>query len=94
MPIGFRLSNTTPFRMRSRRAALAPQNVERTVLCGGHQPRGGILRHTAEFPHLKRTAEGVLHDVFCQCEVMDSKDARQRGDQAPGFAPKQMIVRI
>jgi hypothetical protein len=64
------------------------------VLCGGHKPRGGVLRHIAKFPHLKRTAEGVLHDVFCQCEIVDSKDARQRGDYAPGFVPKQMIVGI
>ena len=76
------------------RGALAPQDVERAVLCGGHEPRGGVFRHSAEFPHLKRTAEGVLHDVFRQREVVDSKDARQRGDYAPRFAPEEMIAGI
>src|SRR5215468_1445726 len=76
------------------RGAFAPQHIERPVLCGGHKPRGGVLRHTTEFPHLKRTAEGVLDDVFCQYEIVDSKDARQRGDHAPRFAPKQMFVGI
>ena len=76
------------------RGAFAPQDVESAILCGGHEPRGGVLRHTAEFPHLQRTAEGVLHDVFRQCEVVDSKDARQRGNYAPRFAPKQMIAGV
>ena len=35
-----------------------------------------------------------LAHVFRQCEVMDSKDARQRGDHAPRVAPKQMIAGI
>jgi hypothetical protein len=38
--------------------------------------------------------QGVLHHVFRQCEVLDSKDARQRGDHAPRFAPKQMVAGI
>src|SRR5437870_5167339 len=66
----------------------------RAVLCGGHKPRGGVLRQSAEFPHLERTAEGVLYHVFRQREVLDSKDARQRGDHAPRFAPKQMVAGI
>src|SRR5437899_3218945 len=53
---------------------------------------GGVLRQSAEFPHLERAAEGVLHHVFRQREVLDSKDARQRGDHAPRFAPKQMVA--
>src|SRR5574337_484594 len=72
--------------------AFAPQDVERSVFCGGHEPRGGVLRQSAEFPHLKRTTEGVLHDIFRQCEVVDSEDARQRGDHAPRFAPEEMIA--
>ena len=54
----------------------------------------GFSGTSAEFPHLKRAAEGVLHDVFRQREVVDSKDARQRGNYAPRFAPKQMIAGI
>src|ERR1700756_1559738 len=71
--------------------ALAPQDVECAILCRSHEPRGGVLWHTAEFPHLKRTAEGILYDVFCQGEVVHSKDPRQRGDHAPRFAPEEMI---
>jgi len=54
----------------------------------------GFSWQSAEFSHLKRTAEGVLHNVFRQREVMDSEDARQRGDYASRFAPKQMIAGI
>jgi hypothetical protein len=40
------------------------------------------------FPHLERSAEGILHDVFCQREVMNSEDARKRGNHAARFAPE------
>ena len=80
------------FGRKGARRALAAQDVEGAVLRGGHQPRGRILRHAAEFPDLERAAEGVLHDVFCQREVVDSEDARQSGDHAPRFAPEQMIA--
>jgi len=76
----------------SARGALAPQDVESAVLCGGHEPCGRVLRQSAEFTHLERAAEGVLHDVFRQREVVNSKDARQRGDHARRFAPKKMIA--
>src|SRR5262249_47072271 len=52
---------------------------------------GRVLGDTAELPHLQRTAEGVLHDVFRQRQVVDPEDARQRGDDAPRFAPEQML---
>src|SRR5262249_16051877 len=45
-----------------------------------------------EFPHFQRAAEGVLYDVFCQREIVDSKDASQRRDHAAGFTPKQMMT--
>src|SRR5262249_33848971 len=90
----FAFEESAQFWGKSASRALAPQHVERAVLCGGHQPRGGIFRYTAEFPNFKRTAEGVLYDVFCQCEVVDAKDARQCSDQTPRFAPEQMIVGI
>ena len=72
--------------------ALASQEVERAIFGCGHQPSRGILGHAAEFPDLERAAEGVLHDVFCQREVVHPEDARERGDHAPGFAPKEMIA--
>ena len=87
----FALEQPPQFRRERARRALAPQNVERAVLRRGHEPRGRVLRHAAEFPHFQRAAEGVLHDVFRQREVVDSEDARQRGDHAPRFAPEKMI---
>src|SRR5215467_12186388 len=76
------------------RGAFAAQHVERAVLRRGHEPRGRVFRHTPEFPHFQRAAEGVLHNVFCQREVMHSKNARQRGNDAPRFAPKQMLIEL
>ena len=35
-----------------------------------------------------------MHDVFCQREVVDSEDARQRGDDAPGFAAEEMVAEL
>ena len=74
--------------------ALAPQRVERTVLRGSHEPRRGIVRHAPKRPHLEGAAEGVLHDVFRQRQVLDAEDARQRGDQPPRFPPEQMLVQL
>src|SRR5213593_264971 len=49
---------------------------------------------TPELPHLQRAAEGVLHHVFCQREVFDAEDARQRGDHSPRFPPEEMLVQL
>src|SRR5262249_41574970 len=85
-----------PPQLRGERAGrpLPPQDVERTVLRGGHEPRGGILGNPPELPHLQRAAEGVLYDVFRQRQVLDPEDARERGDEAPRFAPEQMLRRL
>lgn len=64
------------------------------MLRGGHEPRRGILGDAAELPHLQRAAEGVLHHVFCQREVLDAEDARQRGDHPPRFPPEEMLVQL
>src|SRR6516225_8444513 len=86
------LEKPAELRRKAACCALTPQDVERAVLCGGHQPGRRVLRHAPNSPHLQRAAEGVLHDVFCQREVVDAKDARQRGDHAPRLAPEEMIA--
>src|SRR5688572_4373627 len=74
------------------RGALAAQDVERAILGGGHQPRRGVVGHSAELPDLERAAEGVLHDVLRQREVVHSEHAGERGDHAPRFTPEQVFV--
>ncbi len=76
------------------RRALAPQHVERPVLGGGHQPRRRIFRHALELPDLCGAAEGVLHDVFRQRQVVDAEDPGQGGDHAPRLASEQMVARL
>src|SRR6516162_5727859 len=86
------LQKPAQLRRKAARRALTPQDVERAVLGGGHQPCRGVLRHPANAPHLQRAAEGVLHDVLCQREVVDAEDACQRGDHAPRLASEEMIA--
>ena len=88
----FAFKQAAEFGREGARGALAAEDVERAVFRRGHEPRRGVLGHASEFPDLERAAEGVLHDVFCQREVMDSEDARKRGDHAPRFAPKEMVA--
>src|SRR5437899_261116 len=85
-----------PAQLRRERAcrALAPQYVDGAMLRGGHEPCGRIVRHPAKRPHLQRAAEGVLRHVFCQREVLDTEDARQRGDDPPRLSPEQMLVQL
>ncbi len=73
---------------------LAAQDVERPILRGGHQPGTGILRDAARLPHLQRAAEGVLHDVFCQRQVVHPEEARERGDHAPRLAAEEVLVEV
>ena len=55
---------------------------------------GWVFRHATEFPNLHGAAEGILHDVLCQREVVDTEDPRESGHHAPGFAPKEKIARF
>src|SRR5215831_11139571 len=86
------VQQASQLRREGSRRALAPQNVECPVLRGRQQPCGRVVRHTTEFPHLQRAAEGVLHDVFCQREVVHAEHPGERGDHAPRLAPEQMIA--
>src|ERR1700751_4314508 len=62
------------------------------MLRGRHEPGGGVFRHAAILPDLERAAEGVLDDVFCQREVMDTEHAGQRGHHPPRLPPEQILV--
>jgi hypothetical protein len=55
-------------------------------------PGGWIFGHAAEFPPLHGAAEGILHDILCQREVVDTEDPRESGYHPPGFAPKERSV--
>ena len=74
------------------RRALAPHDVERTVLRRRHQPRRRVVGNAARLPGLERAAERVLHHVLGEREVVDAEDARQRRDQPPRLAPKETVL--
>jgi hypothetical protein len=76
------------------RRPLASDDVERAVLRHRHQPGAGIVRNAAHLPHFQRAAEGVLHDVFCQREVVHTKDARERRHKATGLAAKEVLAQF
>jgi len=76
------------------RCPLAAQNVDGAMLGRGHQPRGGVRGHPAELPHLDRAAEGVLYDVFCQREVVNAEEPRERDHHASGFVPEELGVEL
>ena len=42
-------------------------------------------------PHLQRAAEGVLHDIFRQRQVVDAEDARQRRNETPRLTTEQVL---
>src|SRR6516165_12602201 len=86
------LQKPAQLRRKGASRALAPQDVQCAILRGGHEPRRRVFRQPANSPHLQRAAEGVLHDVLCQREVVDPKDARQRGDHAPRLVSEKMIA--
>jgi len=77
-----------------RRGALAANDVEGAILCGGHEPRGWIVRHAAHLPDLERATEGILHHVFGQRQVVHAEDAGERGDHARGFAAEEVLVEL
>ena len=91
-PFGFEPARQ--FRRESQRGALAPQNIERTILRRRHQPRRRIFRRAAKFPNFQRAAEGVLHHVFCQRQIVNSENSRKRGHHAARLAPEKMLVKL
>jgi hypothetical protein len=82
------LDQSAQLRLKGSSRTLTPEEIDGAVLGRGHEPGGWILRHATNLPHVKRTAEGVLHHIFCQCEIVRSEDARQRGDHPPRFMPE------
>ena len=82
-PFAFKLA--CQFRSKSPGCSLASQDIDCTVLSRRHEPRGWVLRYASELPDLKCPAEGFLHHVFCQAEIVNSEYARQRGDHSDRF---------
>src|SRR5262249_39460176 len=73
------------------RSALVAEYVNRPVFCGGHQPGGRIVRQAPQLPDLERPAEGVLHDVLRQRQVMNAEHASEGGDHPSRLAPEKMV---
>ena len=73
---------------------LAPEDVECPVLRRRHEPRRRVFRNAANPPHLQRSAEGVLYDVFCERQIVHAEDSRERDDHAPRLAPEEMLVQV
>ena len=64
------------------------------MLGRGHQPRGRVFRHALRAPHFERSRKSVLHDVLGERQIVHAEDARERRDQAPGFAAKEQRARV
>src|SRR5579862_6359083 len=74
------------------RGSLATQYVDRAVARGAHQPCRWVLRHAALLPDFQSAAEGVLNDVFCQLQIVQPEDARERGDHASRLTAEKMVA--
>ena len=72
--------------------AFAAQNVERAMLRRGHQPRGWILRHAVQLPHLDCPYERVLHHILGEREIVDAEQSRERGDHPSRFPTEEMVA--
>jgi hypothetical protein len=73
-----------------RRAGRGVHALLRSCPSSGPEPE----RTTFSPQEIERPAEGVLYDVLCQGEVVDSEDPRQHGAHASRFAQKKMIARL
>src|SRR5437763_395358 len=75
----------------SARRALPPQRIQPTPLRRDHQPRRRIVGDTLVTPNLGCAAEGVLDDIFREREVVETKYARECGDQSRRLLPEQLV---
>ena len=51
-----------------------------------------VFRHASELPDFERPAEGILHYLFCQGEIVNAEDAGQGGDPAARIVPEEMFT--
>src|SRR3982074_2578118 len=68
---------------------VAPKVIDGAMLCGGHQPRTGIVRHAGFRPLLERGDQGILREFFGYADV--AHDARKTGDYPGRFNPPDRI---
>jgi hypothetical protein len=69
----------------------APDQVDRVVFCGPHEPGARPLRHAIGGPLLERGDEGVLRELLCSPDVAD--DASQPGDEPGRLDPPDRFDR-
>src|SRR5262249_8793406 len=67
------------------------QQIDRTMLCGGHEPRARLLRDAGLWPPLERGDERLLREVLRHAHVAD--DPREAGDEPGGFDPPDGVDR-
>jgi hypothetical protein len=80
-------------RERSRRA-LAPQAIQRAVLRRRHQPPGRVVGYALRLPRFQGAAQGVLHHVFRELQLVQSEQARERRDHARRLASEQVLFEV
>lgn len=56
------------------------QDIDRAMLCRGHEPRAGISWNARLGPLFERSDERVVREIFSQPDITD--DAREAGDEA------------
>src|SRR6185312_4185963 len=88
------LEHPRELRREGGRRALSANDIERTIFCRRHEPRGRIVRHAAHLPHLERATERVLYHVFGQRQIVHAEDARERRDHARRFTAEEMLVEL
>src|SRR5205807_4870388 len=69
----------------------APDQVDRAVLCGPHEPGARPLGHAFGGPLLERSDEGVLCELLSRPDVAD--EARQPGDEPGRLDPPDRFDR-
>src|SRR5439155_17122630 len=70
---------------------VAAEEVDRTVLRGGHQPGTGIARDAGLRPLLERGDERIVREVLGEPDV--AYDPREAGDDPRRFDPPDRVDR-
>jgi hypothetical protein len=68
-----------------------PDQVDRSVFGGAHEPRARAFRHAFDRPLLEGGDKGVLCDLLCGPDV--ANDTSQPGDEPGGLDPPDRFDR-
>ena len=84
-------SSTADFALVAVRPAVAPKEIDRAILRGGHEPGARVVRNARLRPLLERGDEDVLRELLGQADV--ALDPRDAGDEARGLDAKDRADR-